>query len=228
MASNLSAIGFDFSDGPAFQQAMLGLAAHGIERLDCAAGCYSIWRSRTGAEIWFHLGVFGHEDDARDIAGLTPWYEGESEIAVEITERLKRPDDNAFEGALEAVLLEGEGRATGGRLTFHAVDFAAHAGRTLPWRCTVRLVGFARYVRASVSPAAVGPGRDGMMVTGRVTAHRRLVNEATGAAFDWLLVDSGGAGLDIVAEPAGIEGEIAIGTTVEVGCVLFGRVLEAP
>ena len=121
MASNLSALGFEFADAQTFQDTMLNLAAASIEQLDCAAGSYAIWRSRTGAELWFHLTVFGDENDARDIAGLTPWYEGESEIELELVERVARQDDNAFEGAFSARLV---GICL--PLLFSAVDFAAH------------------------------------------------------------------------------------------------------
>ena len=86
MSSNLSSIGFSFASAEDFQATMLRLAPDAIERISCAAGDYSIWRSRTGAEIWFHLPMLGTEDDARDIAGLTPFYEGFGAVDIEVVE----------------------------------------------------------------------------------------------------------------------------------------------
>lgn len=222
MASNLSAIGFSFPDSRAFQEAMLRLAADSIERLDCEAGSYSIWRSRTGAEIWFHLSVFGHEDDARDIVGLTPWFEGESEVALEIRERVRRLDDNDFEGALSCRI-----QGTDHRIVFDAVDFAAHSDRKLPASVSARLVGFAKHVVVSRPDEEIVAAvtRDARLC-GRVLDHSELVNEASGGRFRWLLVQCLGARLDIVVEPGAIAGDIADGCHVQVECALFGRVLD--
>ncbi len=148
MASNLSSIGFVFADAEEFQRKMIELAATTIERIPCDAGDYSIWRSRTGAEIWFHLPMLGTEDDARDIAGLTPYYEGLGTIEIEITARANRQNDNLFEGAFTADLQDPDGNGVGNPLTFDAVDFAAHATRELPFRTAARIACFARQLRA--------------------------------------------------------------------------------
>ena len=122
MASNLSSIGFSFDSAEEFQATMLRLAPDAVERIGCEAGDYSIWRSRTGAEIWFHLPMLGTEDDARDIAGLTPFYEGVGAIDVEVVARVQRPDDNDFEGALTAHVKDPDGGNEGFPITFDAVD----------------------------------------------------------------------------------------------------------
>ena len=225
MADNLAALGFSFTDADEFQERMLELAAASVERLDCEAGAYAIWRSRTGAEVWFHIGLFGTEDSARDIVGLTPFLEGASEVALEITQRCKRPDDNAFEGAFVARLEDG------GTLTFDAVDFAAHAGRALPFRSHARLTGFAVAVRIiddeALAPAIVDAAGDHLLeLTGRVVELRRVVNEATASPFCCMLLQSDAATVDIVAAPAVLAGEIAVGTHIEVACRLFGRLLD--
>ena len=262
MASNLSSIGFSFDTAEEFQQTMLRLAPECVERLGCAAGDYSIWRSRTGAEIWFHLDLLGIEDNAQDIAGLTPFYEGLSLIDIEVIARVIRPDDNAFEGAFTAQVMDPDGTNEGFPMTFEAVDFAAHADRELPFRAQLKLTGFARQVRAFADEAAYAADRSGPMgeiqlapqafipvgqfadpdegaaeegppaptalLTGRVSEHRTQVNEATGRPYHWLLVDSLAASIDIVADPECITGEIVQGGTVEIGCVLIGRMIESP
>ena len=225
MPSTLAAIGFTFADATAFQTRMLKLAADTIERLGCAAGDYAIWRSRTGAEIWFHLSALESPDDGRDIAGLTPFFEGTSEVALEITDRLRRPDDNPFEGAFVAL------GPSGAALTFDAVDFAAHAGRDLPFRCHVRLCGFAWRV------CAIGTGTPDAAVpcstvelsagsAGKVVEIRQLTNEASGGPFIWLQLECLGASFDVVAEPAAIAAGVMLGALVEVRCRMFGRLID--
>ncbi len=259
MASNLSSIGFSFVDAEDFQKAMIKLAAGAIERIGCDAGDYSVWRSRTGAEIWFHLPFLGTEDAPQDIAGLTPHYEGLSMIDVEVIERVRRPDDNDFEGALTAQTSDPEGSNDGYPLTFDAVDFAVHGARELPFRAQARITGFARQVRAFADEAAYAADKSGplgeialaprafipvgqfgetsesdapetaastALITGRVAEYRRYHNEVTGQPFDWMLVESLSATFDVVADPGIVTGEIVEGGTVEVGCVLIGRLVD--
>lgn len=260
MASNLSSIGFSFEGAEDFQKEMIRLAAEAIERIGCEAGDYSVWRSRTGAEIWFHLPFLGTEDTPRDIAGLTPFYEGLSTIDIEVIERVHRPGDNDFEGALTAQTSDPDGGNDGYPVTFDAVDFAVHGARDLPFHAQARITGFARQVRAFANEAAYaadksGPlGEIGMaprafipvgqfaetsdddapeaaastaLFTGRVGEYRRYVNEVTGQAFHWMLVESLAATFDVVADPEVVTGDIVEGGTVEVGCVLIGRLIDA-
>jgi hypothetical protein len=161
MASNLSSIGFVFDDAEHFQRAMIKCAAEASERVGCAVGDYSIWRSRTGAEIWFHLPLLGTEDSSQDIAGLTPFYEGLSDVDLEVVERINRFDDNAFEGALTAQVKDPDGSNDGFPLTFDAVDFTVHSDRQLPFRARARIVGFARHVRAFQDEAAYAADKSG-------------------------------------------------------------------
>ena len=226
MAGPLAAIGFEFTDPDEFQARMLALAATTVERLDCEAGDYAIWRSRTGAEIWFHLTLFGAEDDARDIVGLTPFFEGGSEIALRVTRHIGRAGDNAFEGAFEACFKSGEIDAA---LVFDAVDFAAHAGRQPPYDCHARLLGFAH--RVAVSSAAEGFDKSETTagtarLTGRILELRRLTNEITGGPFTAIVLSCAGHDFDIVAAPASFDREFAVGETVGATCALFGRLLD--
>ena len=50
MASNLSTIGFTFSDEASFQTAMLKCASDAIAGLKCEAGEYRVWRARSGVQ----------------------------------------------------------------------------------------------------------------------------------------------------------------------------------
>lgn len=275
MVSNLSTIGFDFDDDEAFRAAMAKLADEATERMTTATGEYAVWRSRTGAEIWFHLAAeTDDETGERAIIGLTPFFEGHSDIPVEIGDRIERPDDNAMEGAFSAWVAPDDLGLGAYPIVFDAVDFAAHTDRELPdvWRA--RIAGFARDLKAYPDEAAFLAASDGAgmglsaqsfipvglfnededgdtddeagtmpaadegelelsdapqsyaILTGRVAEHVRHINEATGKPFHWLLVESLAATYDVLADPEAVTGDITVGGTVEVACLLFGRILE--
>ena len=109
MASNLSTIGFIFADEESFRTAMTACASDATVRLACAAGNYGIWRSRTGAEVWFHLGATRRRRKPKFI-GLTPFFEGQSDVALKITGPVARDGDNPFEGALTGWVSPDDGQ----------------------------------------------------------------------------------------------------------------------
>jgi hypothetical protein len=153
VASNLSTIGFVFADGDEFTSAMVRLAGEARERLAVEGGEYAVWGSRTGAQIWFQ---FSPGDDA-EIIGLTPFFEGVSDIPVKVTATMSRPEDTALEGAFTGWVAPDE-RAEDAEgaypIVFEAVDFGAQRSRTLPAVCNIRLSGFARQVTAFASADA--------------------------------------------------------------------------
>lgn len=153
MANNLSTIGFAFADDREFVAAVTVLASQAIEMLATEAGDYAIWRSRTGAELWFHLGPEPPAGGEREILGLTPYFQGRSEIPLKVTTALQRPTDNPFEGLLTAWVAPDETGEGAYPLAFEAVDFAAHAGRPKPASWRAQICGFARELKAFRSGA---------------------------------------------------------------------------
>lgn len=152
MASNLSTIGFAFSDEEAFRTAMAACAADASKGLTCEDGEYGIWHSPTGAEIWFHLGEAG--DGAVEIFGLSPFFEGKSDVSVRVASLIRRNCDNRFEGAFHAWVNPTEGNGGAYPIVFDAVDFAARAASVLPAVRRVRLAAFARQMMAFPDEAA--------------------------------------------------------------------------
>lgn len=152
MASNLSTIGFVFPDPESFRDVMMTCASQSSVQLDCDAGTYGIWRSRTGAEVWFHLGKT--DDGTTEILGLTPFFEGQSEVVLNITRATSRDGDNPFEGAMQG-WVSPDGAGDGSYpILFDAVDFAAHASAQWPAQRSVRLTAFARELEVFASDAA--------------------------------------------------------------------------
>lgn len=152
MASNLSTIGFHFADEDAFRSAMLACAAKASDGVPCADGAYGIWRSQTGAEVWFHLGR-GDEGKA-EIFGLTPFFDGKSEVKLRITGAFSDQGESPYEGSLQGWVAP-DGEAEGSYpIVFHAVDFAAHRDASWPEVRAVRLSGFAHSIQAFESDEA--------------------------------------------------------------------------
>lgn len=153
MASNLSTIGFVFAGGAEFTEAMVKLAGAAQETLATPRGTYQIWRSRSGAEIWFQLAA-GADGDSVEIIGLTPFFEGTSDIEVKITEAYHRPDDTPLEGQFSAWVSPGEEGEGAYPVVFDAVDFGAYADEPRPVLGHVRLAAFARELKAFASADA--------------------------------------------------------------------------
>lgn len=257
MASNLSTIGFQFADEQEFRDVMMACAAEAGDVLECPGGHYGIWTSRSGAQVWFHL--TRTQSGEVEILGLTPFFDGKSEVMLTIRRAVQRPGDNPFEGNLEAVIETQPGEAY--PLSFDAVDFALSGGEELPAKRRVRLSAFARDVVGykdeatyySAAEQASGPvfaaqcfvplgmfaseqkEEDGAAAAsvqpalayfcGRLVEQSRLVNEKTGHAFDWLVIETLGATLDVLADPHVVEGELIEGGTIAANALLFGRIL---
>ncbi len=159
MASNLSTIGFAFATEDEFRKTMIECAANASANLDCASGTYGIWQSRSGAEIWFHLGKSA--DGEVEIFGLTPFFDGTSDVTLEITGPIRRASDNDFEGALHAWVITEAGGEKLYPLVFDAVDFAAHKDAVWPSLARARLCGFARELAAFPDEGAYYAARNG-------------------------------------------------------------------
>lgn len=153
MASNLATIGLAVESREDFENLVTGLADSAREGIHTAAGDYAVWRSRSGAEVWVHVAPPQAEgaETTREIKGLTPFFDGSSDIPLNIATRVKRPEDNAFEGAFYAWVGADTSNpdSTGDYpLVFDAVDFAAFADQALPATCRARICGFCRELKA--------------------------------------------------------------------------------
>jgi hypothetical protein len=153
MSGNLSCIGFTFAPevhDEALAGAVVRMANEATERLACQPGDYAIWRSRTGAEVWVHLAT-KDSDGQREIIGLTPFFEGRSEIPVSVAASIMRPDDNVFEGAWSVWIAPDENGLGSYPAVIDAVDWAARASLALPCSTTMRVTCFARELAAFAS-----------------------------------------------------------------------------
>ena len=262
MPGTLAAIGLGSASDDELIGMVAPLVASATRQLAVGPGDYGIWRSASGAELWFHIegrrDADGELEDPTAI-GFAPFFSGESEARLRVGGLLRREGDNPFEGALEAELIGDAGGAAGGLpVVLDLVDWAAHADLAAGEQVRARIVGLAmelsvypdeaqfqadwpgeaKFAARSLIPIGVlgridDQGRHGetppssnAVVNGTVRDYARLVNEATGQSFLWLLVESRNAIVDILADPAIVAGEIAEGAVVSAGCRLLGRIVE--
>jgi len=204
MASNLSTIGFVFPDEEAFRTAMAACAADASKGLACEGGEYGIWHSPTGAEIWFHIGEI--EGGAVEIFGLSPFFEGKSDVRVRVSRLIRRNSDNLFEGAVHAWVNPADTDGGTYPIVFDAVDFAARAACELPAVRRVRLAAFARQMRAFPDEAAF---LDALSASGGV----RLASRA--------FIPTG-----LFQPPAGPEGGESVAAAPQSTALLTGQVVD--
>jgi hypothetical protein len=150
VASNLTSIGLVCDTEASFDQLMQHLVSSAQERLASDPGDYSIWRAHTGAEVWFHItGTRAPDGQLHDheIIGFTPFFEGMSDVDIEIDAGFQRPGENPFEGGFKAWVAPDPSNGRGVHpIVFDCIDFAAHRNRELPIRCHAKLTAFARQI----------------------------------------------------------------------------------
>jgi len=242
MISTLSSLGF----GTGSEQEFIALAEKLATTVTVVPGDpYAVWRSPSGAELWFHV-----SPDGTEIVGFTPFFAGESAIPLRLTARYTANPDTPHEGCIVAELAPEPGAPGVHPLAFEAVDALRHRDLALPHQGPARIVGFAHQIKAFASAEAFEAARNAdlpfapqsfvplglfqdtdtppsasALVVGRVVRNREAVNEITGQPFHALVVEGLDATYDIVADPNAVEGAIARNGTVEVTCTLFGRLL---
>jgi hypothetical protein len=149
MASNLSTIGFSFSNAEHRNTTLIGLAKSTQKQIDFGTGAYAVWHSGNGAEIWFYLSEpSANGSIEQNIVGLCPFFEGESTVTLNISEIIKRPGDGPYDGAFYG-WVHARGAEKGSYpIVFDAVDFARHGQESWPVLKTARISGFAQTLTA--------------------------------------------------------------------------------
>lgn len=214
---DLACIGFDTSSPEQLRALLERLAGEADDRLSTRYGEYAIWRSRSGAELWFHLAEAAEGSDEREIIGLTPFFEGRSELTVRI-EEFQPAADTPFEGTCRSRMTSG--KAESGTISYHIVDAAAWRETSVESPAVVRLTAFA--TRLSAPSGATG---EAATVTGPIEMISVLRNEASGQPFACISLACDAGTIDVVA-PLSVAKCIAVGDVISASGTLVGRVLE--
>ena len=95
-----------------------------------------------------------------EIYGLTPFFDGKSEVTLSLTGALHDSDDNPFEGVLRASI-PAAGEEAGYPIAFQAVDYALSCAGPFPAERRVRLSAFARELSVYENESAYFAARAG-------------------------------------------------------------------
>jgi hypothetical protein len=249
MPSHMSSIGFRVTN----EEELLAVAQRAFaegQRLPAPeVGAYVRWEAGGGAEVWIQLDAEGA------LVGLNPHFSGAARMHVGLTASMV-PDDHALDGAFHAWADPQDEGPTSGiyPFVFDAPDHALHRGAPLPALRGLQLAAFAHQIRAFADEAAylaapqpeprfaiesfVPTGlfdadgdpeaipRAHALFTGRVRKAARLVNPATGVAFQWALVRTLGGEIDVVADPELVDGPLVAGSILQGTFWLSGRLLD--
>lgn len=249
MASNLSSIGFAYDDDETFTADMTKLAEQ------AAAGgsgkAYAVWHSPNGAELWFHVkadgsqivgltpffdgtskvsirvqAIFQRPGDSDFEGAVTAWVAPGDDEQGTYPIVFDAPDYLAIPRSPEPFV--GNARIVGFAHQLRAFPNAEAYSEAQPDDLKFAPQAFipiGMFATEGEDGDDAPPPSSSAMVTGTVSAHKVLSNDITGQTFHALAVETLEATIDIVADPAIMEGTISKGCTVEVSCTLFGRLL---
>lgn len=256
MTNVFSAIGFDVQTEDAFGRAAVEAAERG-EGVTVAGGTYLRWAPGAGVELWAQvdprgaiLGLNPHfagetaltvavvERIGRDAYGplegaFRVWVNPDEDDleSGEFPFVFDAPEFRAHDGARLPALAEVQVAAFARELQAYASEEAYYEAQTSALKLAAESFipsgmfdfadGAADERAAPLAEAIFG---------GRVLATEARVNPATGNAFRWIRVRTLGGEVDVVADPALVEGEVVEGGTVSGTFWLSGRLrgLRAP
>lgn len=249
MASHFSSLGMPIETEEDLQK-LLNRMAKDARVIDVEAGRYLCWTSDSGAETWVQL------THANEFVGFNPHYAGKGRMPVRVQQAVDRPESTALDGAYYAWANPQGGQSENGDypFVFDVPDFQVEPLEALPWIGEAQLAAFSeqlkvfrdeeafvasqteepRFASRCFIPTGLlkseedsSPPQAFALINGRIREAARLRNELTGGEFVWLLVDTLGGSIDVVADfellPGGVPrpGEVVSGTFW-----MSGRVLD--
>ena len=243
MPSHFSSLGFPLEMDSAYQERLLDAALSG-EQLRVRDGAYVRWSPGAGVELWLQV-------QAREVVGLAPHFAGEASMRVALTERVSRLEESPLAGAFRAWANPPAQTPEEGDFpfVFDLPDAGRFTGLALPRVTSVQIAAFAQELRCFETETAFHASQEkaelkyaaesfipsGLFVkegeapaayamfTGRVTGAERRVNPFSGGAFWCVRVRTLGGEVDIVADPAAVEGELIVAGIAQGSFWLSGR-----
>ncbi len=230
--------------------ALLEKAAENVEEISCGKGAYLRWSCEQGAELWLQL------DKRGSIVGVTPYFNGKSEMRVAVTALVGRPDDTPMEGAVYGWAdPQGDEPESGSYpFVFDLVDKAVYGNLDYPFVSQVRLSAFAhelsiyesedsfdeaqedeiKFASESFIPSGLfrpdgettEPPESHAIFTGHILEARELTNPLTDGRYAWIRVRTLGGEIDVVSDLELIETTPVVGGIASGTFWLCGRILE--
>jgi len=230
--------------------ALIRRVGENAEEVSCGTGGYLRWSSEQGAELWLQF------DENKALAGITPYFNGTSEMRVGVVHAVERPDDTPYEGAVYGWADPPGNDAQDGAypFVFDLVDKAVYGELHFPFISRVRLAAFAhelslfdseesfeasqegelRFASESFIPsglfhpdgAEIDPPGAYAFFTGHILAANQLVNPLADGRYAWMRVRTLGGEIDIASDIESIETMPVVGGIASGSFWLCGRILD--
>lgn len=245
--SNFSHIGFPIQTQDEFQT-LISQAMEVSAPVPAGDAFYFLYTDPSGAMLWMQM------DENKQFCGVNPHFKGESRRKVQLVESIDR-SESPLDGALKAWAMDTneEALTEAYPFVFDLPDFKTNEIDSFPKEVEIQLAAFPREFRAfdsedefyqsqgegaTLSAQAFIPtglfSPDGQPIhppqaygifTGIIKDARLRTNRMTGAPFFWMMVESLGGEVDVIAE-AGIFKQLPqIGGVVQGQFWLSGRIL---
>ena len=248
--SNLSDIGFPVKTDEDVN-VLITETINRVEAMQCPQGVYLRFSDESGAEIFLQGNI------KQELIGFNPHFDGTSRRFVRLTEAIER-DSSELDGGFYAVANPSQENDAGDyRFVFDAPDFRVYKELRLPAGREIQLTAFAsndfkiyENERAFLDAQTDGlkssaksftasglfaanenndaPPRPIAIFSGEIKAFELRTNELSKENFYWLLVETLGGEVDVVADPKLIAVEPQIGGIIAGQFWLSGRLYQLP
>lgn len=247
--SNLSNIGFHVTTYEQFQK-LLHIAGKSSRKVDVADGYYTVYTDRSGAELYTQYNNKG------ELIGANPHFKGSSRRSVCLKQFIARKEsilDGAFHAwAVPTDPKEPESGLY--PFVFDLPDSKAYPALALPQTVDIQLAAFAQQIKVFFDEAAYSASQTGepkfatqsfiptglfttesdpeagppafAAFTGIIKSCKLLKNTLTKQWFYWMLVDTLGGEVDVLADKAILFDEVPkVNGVVQGEFWLSGRLL---
>ena len=249
MVDHFSPIGFLIKSEEDFME-LVNQIEEAEDIVPVKKGTYIRWSSGCGAELWLQA------DRKNRFIGGSPHFSGTSQVQIGLVDRVKRPYDNALEGAFRAWADPTPEGPTNGAypFVFDAPDFAAYPDFKVPSLATAQISAFAEEITVYESQEAFLASQTGehklapqsfiplglfpdsaqgkesadarAWFAGHVLKSEKRVNDLSGETFIWASVETLGGTYDVVVASSMMDELPVEGSVVSGSFWLSGRLQE--
>jgi hypothetical protein len=247
--SNLSNIGFPAQTGKDYGQ-LIALVATDGEKIPSEKGVYLKYTDPSGAELYCQI------NKKNEILGMNPHYNGKSKFPVSLTSKVERSEsalDGAFH-AWAAPVKKDDPESGAYPFVFDLPDFYTLPAFNFPHYTDIQLAAFAQneFELFSSEEAFTESRKEGIkfgsksfisiglfsnkednvspeayaLLNGIIIEWERKTNKNTGKDFYWLLTETLGGVIDVIADPSLIKKEPEKGWIVSGEFWLSGRIIR--
>ncbi len=248
--SNLSNIGFDIKTEEDFYE-LVEKAYKKSEQIKTEAGSYFKFSDKSGAQLWIQL------NNHNELIGVNPHFEGKSKRKISLTATIDR-EESILDGAFHcwADPEEDDFEIGAYPFVFDVPDYRSYSHIELPQFLDVQLSAFAQEFNYYQSEEAFDTEQEGEvkwaaqsfvpsglftpegedsappealgLFAGIIKETEKKTNIFTGQTFYWMLVETFGGDIDVVADPRLFENTASnIGGVVHGQFWLSGRLLTS-